>query len=197
MGIYHVDASSRLQNSVTRKFSKYIVNQILESHQQTVTYRDIGQAEGLKFVDDTIVSGLFIPEEKRSEIQKKSLQPSDDIISEAFDNDIWVIGLPIYNFSAPATFKAWADMLARAQKTFKYTEQGPIGLLENKKVFTVIASGGTKIDSEIDFCTPWLRQFMKFLGIPKIEIIKADLYSEDLKPHIERTIDERLKSYDF
>ena len=196
MGIYHIDASSKKENSITRRFSKLMVEKLLNKKEQKVTYRDVGQAKGLKFVDSTVVGGLFKPEDGRTEEQKTALKPSDQIIHEATDNDTWVIGLPIYNFSMPATFKTWADMLARARKTFKYTENGPVGLLENKKVYVIIASGGTTIDSEIDFCTPWLRQFMKFVGVNDLTIIKADRYSQEKESDVINQIEKEVKNYD-
>ena len=192
MGIYHLDASSRLENSTTRKFSKLIVDTLIEKQDQKVTYRDIGKADGLKFVDNVVVSGLFTPEQDRTAEQKESLSPSDRVIQEAEENETWVIGLPIYNFSMPATFKTWADMLARARKTFQYTENGPIGLLKNKKVYAVIASGGTAIDSDIDFCTPWLRQYMKFLGIEDLTIIHADQFSQEKEVVVLNQIKEKV-----
>ena len=90
-----------------------------------------------------------------------------------------VIGSPIYNFGVPAKLKTWADQVARAGVTFKYTLNGPIGLLENKKAYVAIASGGTRVDSEIDFATPWLRQFLKFIGIDDVKVIFADQLNKD------------------
>lgn len=85
-----------------------------------------------------------------------------------------MLSLPVYNFTMPSTLKAWADLVARAGTTFRYTESGPEGLLTGKKAYVVIASGGTPIGSEIDFLTPWLRHFLGFLGITDVEIIAAD-----------------------
>ncbi len=85
-----------------------------------------------------------------------------------------VIGMPIYNFSMPAGFKAWSDLAARVGETFKYSENGPVGLLEGKKAYVAIASGGTKVDSEIDFLTPWLRHYLNFIGIDDVEIVQAE-----------------------
>jgi FMN-dependent NADH-azoreductase len=197
MGIYHIDASSKINESVTRKFSKLIVEKLLENKNQNVSYRDLGKAEGLRFVDETIVSALFISNEVRSDEQKKALIPSDLVIQEAVDNDTWVIGLPIYNFSVPATFKAWADMLARSGKTFSYTKNGPEGLLKNKKVFVVIASGGTTIDSEVDFCTPWLRHFLTFVGVSDLSIINADKYSTEKEELVMSTILKEVTKYEI
>ena len=74
----------------------------------------------------------------------------------------------------PASLKAWADLVARAGRTFRYTPNGPEGLLTGKKAYLAIASGGTKIGSEIDFMSPWLTFFLGFLGIRDVEIVAAD-----------------------
>ena len=140
------------------------------------------------------MSALFISDDEKSDIQKKELKPSDKVIKEAMDSDLWVIGVPIYNFSMPATLKTWADMLARLKVTFQYTEKGPEGLLKNKKVFAIITSGGTQIDSDIDFLTPWLRHFMKFIGIDDLTILKADKYSTEKESSLFAEIDKAVAS---
>ena len=70
--------------------------------------------------------------------------------------------------------KAWVDMIARARLTFRYTESGPVGLLEGKKAYVVIASGGVPVDSPVDFATPYLRHALGFVGITDVDIIAAD-----------------------
>jgi FMN-dependent NADH-azoreductase len=157
-----------------------MVDKLQQKTKKNVIYRDVGSGTGLKFVNDNIVSALFIPENERSNLQIEELKPSDEIIKEAIDSDLWIIGVPIYNFSMSATFKTWADMLARLKVTFQYTENGPEGLLKNKKVFVIVTSGGTEIGSDIDFLTPWLRHFMKFMGIDDFTIIKANKESIDI-----------------
>ncbi len=193
--IYLVNSSSRVLNSNSRKLTEHLVNRINQHQDFTINRRDIGRGDGLKFIDEVGVTGLFIPEAELSEQQKVALQMSDQIVKEAFENDTWVIGLPIYNFSAPATFKTWADMLARSNKTFRYIDGKPVGLLKNKRVFVVLMSGGTEMDSEIDFCTPWLRQFMRFIGVDNLEIINATKYSADKEKRIIEEIDARLEQH--
>ena len=73
-----------------------------------------------------------------------------------------------------AALKAWVDLIARARLTFRYTENGPVGLLEGKKAYLVVASGGVGIDSEVDFATPYMRQALAFVGIDDVEVIAAD-----------------------
>ena len=67
------------------------------------------------------------------------------------------IGMPVYNFGIPAALKAWVDMITRARLTFRYTENGPEGLLKGKKAYIVLASGGVPVDSPVDFATPYMR----------------------------------------
>ena len=91
-----------------------------------------------------------------------------------------MISAPIYNFGPPASLKTWFDLIARNEETFKYTEQGPIGITTNiKKAYLLIVSGGVPVNSNMDFCTPWLKQGLGFLGVKDIEVIAADSLSRD------------------
>jgi len=178
--ILHIDSSGRLSNSLSRKLTSYMITKLKQKTQKKVIYRDIGSGHGLAYVNNNIAEALFIPDNERSNLQKEELKPSDEVIKEALDSDIWVIGIPVYNFSMPATFKTWADMLARLKVTFQYNENGPEGLLKNKKVFIIVTSGGTEVGSEIDFLTPWLRHYMKFIGIEDLTIIQPNEHSVDI-----------------
>ena len=97
------------------------------------------------------------------------------------DADAIVIGLPIYNFGPPSSIKAWADLVARAGTTFKYTETGPQGMLGDRPVFVVVASGGIPIGSPMDHSSTWLTTFLGFLGLTSVTVIAADQLNVD--PH--------------
>ena len=168
--ILHIDASGRHADSDSRQLSAQTVKAISSDDTQ-VTYRDVSQ--GLPFLDDVMIGAYFTPEEDRNEKQKQAITVSDQVVQELLENDAVVIGVPIYNFAMPASLKAWADLAARAKVTFQYTENGPVGLLENKKAYIVVTSGGVAIDSQADFLTPWIRQFLGFLGISDVTIINA------------------------
>jgi FMN-dependent NADH-azoreductase len=169
--ILHIDASGRGKPSVSRQLSNEIVQKI-SSDQTNVTYRDVSQ--GLSFVDETMIGAYYTHKAERSDEQHQAIALSDTIVGELMEADTVVIGMPIYNFSMPAGFKTWSDLAARVGETFTYTENGPVGLLKGKKAYVAVASGGTKVGSEIDFLTPWLRHFLGFIGISDVEIVQAE-----------------------
>ena len=170
--ILHIDASARFEGSVSRALSQSLV-ETLSSPETRVIQRDIGAAP-LPIITGDWVGANFTPDDQRSDAQKETLALSDELIAELEAADTIVFGVPIYNFGVPATFKAWVDLVARARKTFKYSESGPVGLLEGKSAYVVIASGGTESGSEIDFATPYVRHVLGFLGIHDVRVIAAD-----------------------
>ena len=170
--IFHLDASARTEGSVTRALSQQLVD-VLSSADTSVVKRDIGLSP-LPLLTEAWVGANFTPDEARSDAQRQTLALSDALIAELEAADTLVLGVPIYNFGVPAGFKAWVDLIARARKTFKYTETGPVGLLEGKKAYVVIASGGTESGSAVDFATPYLKHVLGFLGIHDVQIVAAD-----------------------
>ena len=125
-------------------------------------YRDLD--DEMLFISGLTESGMKIPVEQQTEDHKKMFELSDKLVIELKESDIIIISVPIYNFGPPATLKAWADLAARVKLTFKYSEDGDrIGLLEDKQVYLVITSGGTKIQGDEDYLTPWLIHMLNFL----------------------------------
>jgi len=169
--ILHIDASSQLNESVSRKLSRAIVEK-LSTEDTEVKYRDV--SSDLPFIDEKMIGAYYTAKDQRSDEQNKSIELSDQIVDELKASDAVVIGLPMYNFGPPASLKAWADLAARVGETFKYTDNGPVGLLEDKKAYIAIATGGAEINSKVDFLTPWLKHFLGFLGIDDVEIVKAE-----------------------
>ena len=108
-----------------------------------------------------------------SDAAAPGLATADALIGELADADVVVIGAPIYNFGVPAALKAWVDMVARARLTFRYTENGPEGLLTGKKAYVVVPSGGVPVGSEVDFATPYLRHALAFIGITDVKFVGA------------------------
>jgi FMN-dependent NADH-azoreductase len=174
--IYHIDSSARQTESVSKSLAKLLVEKIKKSG-DTVTYRDV--STGLPLVSGIKGPGFIIPENERTEADKKLFKISDELIKELKSCDTLVISAPIYNFGPPASLKTWFDLIARNEETFRYAEQGPVGTTNIKKAYLLIVSGGVTVNSNMDFCTPWLKQGLNFLGVKDIEVIAADGLNRD------------------
>ncbi len=169
--ILHIDASARTEGSVSRDLSDRLARRLSGAEGQIIR-RDLSNG-GPAFLDAGWVGATFTAPDDRSEDQLATLAPSDVLVDELQAADQLVIGTPIYNFAVPAVLKAWIDQVARVHRTFVYTDQGPKGLLEGKTAWIVIASGGTPVDSDIDFATPYLRHVLGFMGITDVRVIDA------------------------
>lgn len=171
--VLRIDSSGKLAGSSTRALLDDFVAAI-EGRYDDVAIQTRDLANGMPHVDHDWISANFTPAGDRSREQQDKLRLSDTLIEELQMADLIVIGVPVYNFGVPAALKAWVDMIARVQITFRYTEKGPVGLLQGKKVCLVVASGGVAVDSAIDFATPYMRQALGFVGITDIDVIAAD-----------------------
>ncbi len=103
---------------------------------------------------------------------------ADRLIEEVEASDVLIVAAPMYNFSIPSTLKAWIDHIARAGRTFRYTESGAQGLLKGKKVFVVVSRGGiydgVLSGQMMDFQKPYLRAMLGFLGLTDVTFIHAE-----------------------
>jgi FMN-dependent NADH-azoreductase len=137
-----------------------------------VQNRDFAQTP-IPYLDNAWLGALFTPAAERNDEQAQKVAFSDALIAELKAADVLVIGVPTYNFSVPAMLRSWADHVARAGVTFKYTDTGAVGLAGSKKVYLVIASGGIHEEGGTDHVRPWLRTFLGFLGMNGLEFIVA------------------------
>ncbi|MEJ2346267.1 MAG: NAD(P)H-dependent oxidoreductase [Gammaproteobacteria bacterium] len=194
--LLRVDASARYGDSVSRRLLDRFEEQLRGHHGRVeTTVRDV--ARGLPFVDADWVAANFTAPDQRSETQRARLAQSDALVAELQAADVVVIGVPVYNFSIPASLKAWVDLVARAGLTFRYTSDGPEGLLKAKKAYLVVASGGVAVGSEADFASRYLRHMLGFLGITDVEVIGADQLALDAEAAVagaETRISEQVRS---
>ena len=165
--ILHIDSSARTTGSLTREKSADIVARLVaENPGATVTRRDL--ASGQPFLTETWVGANFTPANDRTEAQAQELSHSDQMIAELDAADVIVIGMPVYNFSAPASLKAWLDQVARVGRTFRYSEAGPEGLLKGKRAIVAYASGGVPFGAPIEFASPYIKHMLGFMGITDV-----------------------------
>ena len=168
--VLRIDTSARRTGSVSRSLVDETVSRLNPT--RTIT-RDLAVTP-IPQVDEDWVIANFTPVDERTEDQAAALALSDALVDELRAADTLAIGLPIYNFGVPAALKAWIDQIARAGVTFRYSETGPVGLLEGKRAIVVFASGGTKAGSEIDYATGYIRHVLGFIGITDVSFVAAD-----------------------
>lgn len=141
--------------------------------QGQITHLDLTSTP-LPQLDQNLAGAFFTEQQHRSVEQQTLVARSDALIAELKAADIVVIGLPMYNFGVPSQFKSWVDHIARAGITFKYTEQGAVGLLSNKPVLVFAARGGRYANTGNDHQEPFLRQFFGFIGLNDVRFIFAE-----------------------
>ncbi|MFT2098069.1 FMN-dependent NADH-azoreductase [Marinomonas sp. 2405UD66-6] len=162
--LLRIDSSASGDNSKSRQLANEFVGKWLQNNPDgKVVTRDVDANPLPHFTNETL-GALFTPEESRSEEQKAIVAIGDDLIDEIESADLVTISAPMYNFGIPSTLKSYFDYIARAGRTFKYTETGPVGLL-NKSAYVFVASGSFLADSPMDHQVPYLNTFLGFVGI--------------------------------
>lgn len=139
----------------------------------TVVERDLG-ANPIPHLDGERVGAFFTPAENRTAEQQQVDDFSLALIEELKAADQVVLGLPMYNFGIPSQLKSWIDHVARAGITFRYTENGPQGLIADKPVTVLAARGGLYAGTENDTVTPYIKLFFSFVGITSVEFVFAE-----------------------
>lgn len=173
--VLHIDSSPRFNDSVSRDLTADIVSRHAGAK---VIRRDLSKTP-VPQTTDAWIGASFTPAEDRTADQKHTLTLSDELVDELIAADTIVIGMPMYNFSVPSALKAWIDQVARPGRTFNYTENGPVGLLEGKRVIVAMATGGVPQGSDMDFATNYLTFFLGFLGITDVQFVAADGLNAD------------------
>ena len=171
--ILHISASIQGDASVSRALGTKLVEGLAAKTNASVTTRDLS-ANDLPFVSADRFAANGTPDAERTPEQAALAAIADALIAELQAADTIVMSVPIYNFGVPASVKAWADLVARAGTTFKYTENGPVGMLDAMTAYLAVASGGTPVGSDFDHMTPWLKFFLGFLGIKDVQLVAAD-----------------------
>ena len=138
-----------------------------------VMVRDLAK-QPIAHLDAQCVTAFFTGPEDRTPAQQVYIDKSDALIDEIKRSEIIVIGLPMYNFGIPSTLKAYFDQIARAGVTFRYTENGPEGLLSGKKAYVFATRGGIYAGTALDSQTTYVRDFLNFIGIADVEFVYAE-----------------------
>jgi len=169
-----INVSPNLNHSHSRALSRHFIEQLESRYpgQCLPVYRDL-EKEPIPYIHDNnldvIVTGkATTPEAKNLQIL------SDTLIDELEHSDAIVIATPMHNFTVPAPLKAYFDIIIRAGKTFKYTSNGPEGMLTDRPVMLISCSGGCYHGTKSDFLTPYLNHILNFIGIKNITSVAAE-----------------------
>jgi FMN-dependent NADH-azoreductase len=135
-------------------------------------------AATMPHLDGETFAAMGMPAGGQTGSQRAAVALSDELIAELEAADTIVLAVPMYNFSIPSTLKAWIDHVARRGRTFRYTENGPEGLLKGKKVFVLAARGGFYSKgapaAALDFQEPYLRAALGFIGLSDVTFVHLE-----------------------
>lgn len=174
MNVLVIQSSVRAQDANSSKLADMIVDKIKSRHQGvSVETLDLG-SNPHPVLDSAAVNAIFTPSEHRTAEQAARVALDDALIAKVQSVDTLVIGVPMYNFAIPVQLKSFFDAIARAGVTFRYTENGPEGLLKGKKVYLALARGGLYRDTPADSQVPYLKTILGFLGMTDIECVYAE-----------------------
>ncbi|MFC4891552.1 FMN-dependent NADH-azoreductase [Pseudofrancisella aestuarii] len=168
--VLHIRTSSNLQKSFSRNVGNTLINHFKNIAPETqIIERDLVK-DTINHLNPNFLNALFTNDEA-------GLALSNKLIDELFSADVIVIESPMYNFSIPSMLKAWIDHILIARKTFRYTENGPEGLVKGKKAILILSKGGVYREEpakSLDYQEGYLQTILNFIGITDIEIIRIE-----------------------
>lgn len=170
-----IDSSATGEASVSRKLTAAFATALEASGAaREIVRRDIGATPVPHLTPATVsaIRGTADNDDARA-----TLALSDTLIGELEEADLIVIGSPMYNFGMSSTLKTWFDHVLRAGVTFRYTTDGPIGLLEGKKAIVVETRAGLYSEGPaagMDSQEPHIRTLLGFMGITDVTFIRAE-----------------------
>jgi len=174
MNILQVNSSARAEGSQSTRLASALVDRLRRARPDAqVTVRDLARNPH-PALDETALQALFTDPGQRTPEQAARVALDDALIAEIQAADVVVLGVPMYNFGISTQLKNWIDAIARARVTFRYTENGPEGLLTGKKVYVVLTRGGRYRDTPADSQVPYLRTLLGFLGMTDVQFIYAE-----------------------
>lgn len=174
MNILQINASARRAGANSTRLADRIVAELRAIRPDAqLTVRDLA-ATPHPVLDEAALGALFTPADQRSPEQAARVALDDALIAEVQAHDTIVLGVPMYNFGVPVQLKSWIDAIARAGVTFRYTANGPEGLLTGKTVYVALARGGLYRGTPNDSQVPYLKSVLGFLGLTEVHFIYAE-----------------------
>jgi FMN-dependent NADH-azoreductase len=181
--LLHIDASPRGERSHSRRLSGEFVEAWKQAHPtDSITYRDIGR-HPIPHIDEPWIAAAYTPAEQHTPQLQQAIELSDQLVDEFLAADIYVIGVPMYNFSIPSALKAYIDQIVRIGRTFAFEPENATNpykpLVLGKKMFIISARGGSGFGwggayEKLNYQTPYLETIFGFIGITAITLIDVE-----------------------
>ena len=174
MKILQINTSARSAGANSTRLADCITARLKARNPAAVIeLRDLA-ANPHPVLDEAALDALFTPAEQRTAEQAARVALDDALIAQLQAADVIVLGVPMYNFGVPVQLKTWIDAIAKAGTTFRYTENGPEGLIKGKKVYVALARGGIYRDTPADSQVPYLKAVLGFVGMTDVDFIYAE-----------------------
>jgi len=194
MKILHVISSPRGAASQSIQLGNAIIDKLKAANPGAAIKETNLVTQQFPHLEEAHITSFFTPAENLTDANKEAIRHSNDAIRDIMESDVLVIGAPMYNFSIHSALKAWLDHIVRVGVTFRYSANGPEGLIQNKKAYIAVASGGVYSEGPrkgMDFIEPYLKMLLGFLGITDITFIWAEGLS---MPGVQETAMEKAVS---
>jgi FMN-dependent NADH-azoreductase len=174
--ILYISCSPKGSASICHSFAQEALARLAQRHPAArVVHRDLASTPP-PFVDAGFCAGIMNPTGTHP-----AFEASEVLINELERADAVVIATPMHNYSVPAVLKAWVDQIVRIHRTFASTPAGKVGLLPDRPVYVVIASGGwftgpspTGTSAQPDFLTGYLRAVLNTIGLMDIHFLTLE-----------------------
>lgn len=175
MNILHIDSSILGDASVSRQLGQELIKrwQKLDPALR-LAHRDVG-SDFIPLLDGSVLAAGAVDQALRTPSQQAQAELNAELIAELFASDVVLIAAPMYNFSIPANLRAWFDRVLAAGKTFRYTENGPQGLLQGKRAVLILTAGGLHSQTPVNqMHEGYLRTLLAFVGITEVSVVRAE-----------------------
>lgn len=175
--ILHIISSPQGNDSYSVKLGKTIINKIIAKFPNSTVIERILINDSPPPLNKSHINAFFKPIENRELADYEAVKCSDRLLEEVCMADFLVIGAPMYNFGIHSSLKAWIDHIVRVGTTFKYKEDGPVGLLTDKTAYLAVASGSVYSHGDMqssDFVVPYLKTILGFIGISDVRIFRIE-----------------------
>ena len=174
MKILQINASARSTGANSTRLADAITARLqAQNPQAVVELRDLA-SHPHPVLDEAALGALFTPADQRTAEQAARVALDDALIAQVQAVDVIVLGVPMYNFGVPVQLKNWIDAISRAGVTFRYTAEGPEGLLKGKKVYVALTRGGKYRNTPSDTQVPYLQTIFTFLGLTDVHFVYAE-----------------------